>query len=60
MERIALSEEELEAEHPGEAITFASVMAIMVVAMMAVVVYRVFKSSKGSIKLPGGYGFEWK
>jgi hypothetical protein len=35
-------------------------MAVMVIAVLAVVAYRVFRSRQGNIKLPGGYGFEWK
>ena len=55
-----LDEKSLSEIRPGEALTLATVMAIMVVAILAVVVYRVFRSKQGNIKLPGGYGFEWK
>ncbi len=55
-----LDEKALMEIRPGEALTLATVMAVMVVAIMAVVAYRIFKSKQGNIKLPGGYGFEWK
>lgn len=44
----------------GEVITLTAVMAIVVIALAAVIVYRLFMSSKGSAKLPGGFTFEWK
>ncbi|MBP5091303.1 MAG: hypothetical protein J6328_01935 [Bacilli bacterium] len=55
-----LDENALASIRPGEALTLATVMAVMVIAIMAVVAYRVFRSRQGNIKLPGGYGFEWK
>ena len=45
---------------PGEAITLTAVMAVLVIGIIAVVAYRLLKSSKGNVKLPGGYQFEWK
>ena len=51
---------QLDEIRPGEALTLATVMAVMVIAVLAVVAYRVFRSRQGNIKLPGGYGFEWK
>ena len=60
MEIEELDQKSLESIHPGEALTLATVMVVMVVAIMAVVAYRVFRSRQGNIKLPGGYGFEWK
>ncbi len=44
---------------PGEAITLTAVLAIMSVAILAVVVYRIFMSKKGSLKVPGGWAFSW-
>ncbi|MDO5330205.1 MAG: hypothetical protein Q4F15_02065 [Bacillota bacterium] len=54
-----LTQEELRSINPGEAITLTAVMAILAIAVMAVVVYRMFKSDKGMMKLPGGYQFSW-
>ena len=51
----ALNPEELETIVPGEAITLTAVMAIT-----AVVVYRIFRTSSGSAKIPGGWQFTWK
>jgi len=43
----------------GEAITLSAVLAIMVVAIVAVICYRLFVSGEGSVTLPGGYKFSW-
>lgn len=45
---------------PGEAITIVSIMAIMLAAVMAVVIYRLFRASKGTVAVPGGWKFDWK
>ena len=60
MELIELNASELNEICPGEAITLAGVLAILVIAIAAVVTYKLFMSGKGSAKLPGGYAFEWK
>lgn len=44
---------------PREAITLTAVLAIMSVAVIAVVVYRIFMSGKGNLKMPGGWAFSW-
>ncbi|MCQ2796426.1 MAG: hypothetical protein MJ213_03885 [Bacilli bacterium] len=44
----------------GEAITLASVMAVLSIAITAVVVYKLFTKGTGGVSLPGGYKFEWK
>ena len=43
----------------GEAITVASVMAVLCAAVMAVVIYRLFMSKKGTTTIPGGWKFTW-
>lgn len=55
-----LSMNELKNIHPGEAITIATTMAIIVAALMAVVVYRIFRADKATIQIPGGWKFDWK
>ncbi len=60
MEGALLSEKELIAIAPGEALTLTAVMAVLVIAVMAVVIYRLLKSSDGGVKLPGGWSFDWK
>ena len=55
-----LSIQEMESYHPGEAITLTAVMAVVIIAVIAVVAYRLFRGSQGSVKVPGGYQFEWK
>ena len=60
MRKIPLSESELESIRPGEAITLAGVLAIMAVAIVAVIVYKLFIKDTGKVKLPGWYSFERK
>jgi len=51
---------ERRSHEPGEALTLTAVMAVLAVAVMAVVCYRLFRSSQGSAKVPGGWSFSWK
>ena len=46
-----MSQEELENHQVGEAITLT--------AVMAVVIYRLFRSGKGGVSVPGGWKFSW-
>lgn len=55
-----LTNDELNTIKPGEAITLTAVMAIVAAALMAVVVYRLFRSTKGTVTVPGGWKFDWK
>lgn len=43
----------------GEAITVCAVMALMVAALIAVIAYKMFTTSKGSAQIPGGFKFTW-
>ena len=54
-----MNEDELAEEVSGEAITLTAVMAILATAVIAVVVYRLFLSKKGSATVPGGWKFCW-
>ena len=54
-----LSEEEMQNQVSGEALTLTAVMAILATAIIAVVVYRMFMSEKGSTTVPGGWKFTW-
>lgn len=56
---IKLTEYEMASVIGGEVITLTAVMAILVIAIAAVIVYRLFMSSKGSATIPGGFKFEW-
>lgn len=60
METRELSMEEMQVLQGGEAITLSAILAMMAIAVMAVVVYRMFVSSNGSAALPGGFKFTWK
>ncbi|MFZ9703863.1 MAG: hypothetical protein ACO3BB_01185 [Bacilli bacterium] len=55
-----LHQEEMITLVGGEPISLAAVMAIMIVAFSAVIVYRLFMSSSGKATIPGGFTFEWK
>lgn len=59
MELIPMSQEKMANTKPGEAVTLASVMAIAAIAIVAVVVYKLFLSKKGSAAIPGGWKFTW-
>ena len=55
-----LSLNEMEKTTGGEAITLASIMALMaVVCIEPVVCYRLFKSGSGKVSLPGPFSFTW-
>ena len=59
MRQKILALEEMENHYVGEAITVTAVMAILTVAIMAVVIYRLFRSGKGGVTVPGGWKFSW-
>lgn len=54
-----MNKQECEKAFVGEAISVTAVMAIMCIAVMAVVVYRLFMSNKGGATIPGGWKFSW-
>lgn len=54
---IKLTPDELKEIRPGEALTVASVMAILITAIVAVIAYRMFASNSGSATIPGGFKF---
>ena len=54
-----LTEQECKKVVTGE-VTLAAVMAICALAIVAVVVYRMFISKEGSSSIPGGWKFSWK
>ena len=55
-----LSQQDMTRLSGGEPVSFAAVMAVMIVAISAVIVYRLFMSSTGKATIPGGFQFEWK
>ena len=59
MKQQIMTLEEMSNHHVGEAITVTAVMALVTVAVMAVVVYRLFRSGKGGVTVPGGWKFSW-
>ena len=54
-----LSNKEKDAIVTGE-LALTTVMAICAIAIVAVVVYRMFMSKEGSTQAPGGWKFTWK
>ena len=49
----------MEQEVSGEALTLTAVMAVLATAIVAVIVYRLFMSKKGTATVPGGWKFSW-
>ncbi len=60
MNKVSLTETELNEIKVGEAITLTAVLAVMAISILAVVVYRLFTSKSSTIKMPGGWQFTWK
>ncbi|MFA5486249.1 MAG: hypothetical protein WC275_04150 [Bacilli bacterium] len=44
----------------GEPVTLTAIMAVLVIAIITVVVYKLFTSKSGSTQIPGGFKFEWR
>lgn len=59
MNLIELKDEYLMKVKVGEALTLTTIMTILVASIVAVIVYRIFMSNKGSTSLPGGFKFTW-
>ena len=55
-----LSQQDMMSLSGGEPVSLAAVMAVMIVAISTVIVYRLFMSSTGKATIPGGFQFEWK
>ena len=53
-----LTKQEASSIEVGEAITLTAVLAILASAVIAVVVYKLFLSNKGSATV-GGWKFSW-
>ena len=54
-----LSTKDMKAIVTGE-VALATVMAICAIALMSVVIYKMFMSNEGSSTVPGGWKFSWK
>ena len=57
--KFKLSTKEMKAIVTGE-IALVTVMAICAVALMSVIIYKLFMSNEGSSTVPGGWKFTWK
>ena len=58
MKFIVLEEKETKEIKVGEAITLSAVLAVVATAVVAVVIYKLFLSKKGSAGF-GGWKFTW-
>ena len=54
-----LSQKNMQTIVTGE-VALATVMAICAIALMSVVIYKLFMSNEGSSTVPGGWKFTWK
>ncbi|HPY79428.1 MAG: hypothetical protein GXY57_00165 [Erysipelotrichaceae bacterium] len=59
MNYIELTQNEMSQHYVGAALTLTTVMALIAVAVVAVIAYRLFMSNKGSATVPGGWKFTW-
>ena len=61
MRKIALNDKELNVLKVGaDPITLTAVLTVLCTAIVVVLVYKLFTSSEGKTKIPGGWSFEWK
>ena len=54
-----LSRKEMKSIVTGE-IALTTVVAICAIALMSVIIYKLFMSNEGSSQVPGGWKFTWK
>ena len=54
-----LSKKDMSTIVTGE-VALATVMTICAIALMSVIIYRIFMSNEGSTQVPGGWKFTWK
>ncbi|HKM11062.1 MAG: hypothetical protein WCX47_03160 [Bacilli bacterium] len=55
-----MNNEELRLTAGGEVITITAIMAVMVIGLIAVIMYRLFMASEGTATIPGGFKFTWE
>lgn len=60
MNKIQLSDSELLNLKVGDGITVTTVIGILSIAIIAVIVYKLFSSNEGKTTIPGGWTFQWK
>lgn len=60
MQGILLSDAELAQVKGGEPLSMTAIMTVLIIAVVVVIVYKLFISTSGSTTLPGGFKFEWK
>mgnify|MGYP000324570909 CR=1 FL=1 len=44
----------------GEAVTLAAVLALLVIGIVSVIVYKLFVCNEAKVTLPGGWTFTWE
>lgn len=57
--RVMLTKDESLRVKGGAAVAIGTVAAVLAIAILAVVVWKMYTSSKGEVTLPGGFKFEW-
>ncbi len=60
MNEYVLTDQEMRQVNGGEPLTMTAVMTILIIAVVTVIVYKLFISGSGETTLPGGFKFEWK
>ena len=54
-----LTEKEEKSISGGAVIAIGTVAAVLAIGILAIVVWKIYTSSKGEVTLPGGFKFEW-
>lgn len=54
-----LSKKDAQAIVTGE-VALATIMTICAIALMSVIIYKLFMSNEGQTQVPGGWKFVWK
>ena len=54
-----LNKKDMQTIVTGE-VALTTIMAICAIALMAVIVYKLFMSNEGTSQVPGGWKFTWK
>ncbi len=60
MNQQVLSDFELAEIKGGEPLSMTAIMTVLIIAVVTVIIYKLFISSSGKTTLPGGFKFEWK
>lgn len=56
---VLLSENEQKSLYGGEVLTMTLVLTVTAIAIITVIVWKLYQSKKGKVTFPGGFLFEW-